>query len=31
MSNESRDHYHDDGNLAPSPRCGYIFEAAFQA
>ena len=29
-SNESRDHYHADGNLVPSPRCGYRFEAAYQ-
>ena len=29
-SNESRDHYHEDGNLVPSPRCGFGFEAAFQ-
>ena len=29
-SNESRDHYHEDGNLVPSPRCGFSFEAAFQ-
>ena len=28
---ESRDHYHEDGNLVPSPRCGFRFEeAAFQ-
>ena len=24
-SNESRDHYHEDGNLVPSPRCGFSF------
>ena len=29
-SSESRDHYHEDGNLVPSPRCGFSFEAAFQ-
>ena len=29
-SNEFRDHYHEDGNLAPSPRYGFCFEAAFQ-
>ena len=29
-SNESRDHYHEDGNLVPSPQCDYSFEAAFQ-
>ena len=29
-SNESRDHYHGDGNLVPSPRCGFGFEAVFQ-
>ena len=29
-SNESRDHCHEDGNLVPSPRCGFSFEAAFQ-
>ena len=29
-SNESHDHYHDYGNLVPSPRCGFSFEAAFQ-
>ena len=28
--NESRDHYHEDGNLVPSPRCGFSFEAVFQ-
>ena len=28
-SNESRDHYHEDGDLVPSPRCGFGFEAAF--
>ena len=27
---ESRDHYHEDGNIVPSPRCGFGFEAAFQ-
>ena len=30
MSIESRDHYHEDGNLVPSPRSGFSFEAAFQ-
>ena len=30
MSNESRDHYHEDGNLVPNPRCGFGFEAVFQ-
>ena len=30
MFNKSRDHYHEDGNLVPSPRCGFCFEAAFQ-
>ena len=29
-SSESRDHYHEDGKLVPSPRCGFGFEAAFQ-
>ena len=29
-SNESRDDYHEDGNLVPSPQCGFSFEAAFQ-
>ena len=29
-SNESRDHYHEDGDLVPSPRCDFSFEAAFQ-
>ena len=29
-SNELRDNYHEDGNLVPSPRSGYSFEAAFQ-
>ena len=28
-SNELRDHYHEDGNLVISPRCGFSFEAAF--
>ena len=28
--NKSRDHYHEDGNLVPSPRCSFGFEAAFQ-
>ena len=27
-SNASRDHYHEDGNLVPSPRGGFSFEAA---
>ena len=26
-SSESRDHYHEDGNLVPSPRYGFRFEA----
>ena len=26
-SNESRDHYHEDGYLVPSPRYGFRFEA----
>ena len=26
----SRDNYREDGNLVPSPRCGFYFEAAFQ-
>ena len=25
-SNESRDHYHEDGNLVPSSPCGFCFE-----
>ena len=29
-SNESRDHYHEDGNLVPSPWCDFGFEAAFR-
>ena len=29
-SNESHDNYHEDGNLVPSPRCGFGFEAVFQ-
>ena len=29
-SNVSRDHYNGDGNLVPSPRCGFGFEAVFQ-
>ena len=29
-SNESRDHYHEDGNLVPNNWCGFCFEAAFQ-
>ena len=29
-STESRDHYDEDGNLVPSPRCSFGFEAAFQ-
>ena len=28
-SSESRDHCHEDGNLVPSPRCGFSFEDAF--
>ena len=27
MCNESRDHYHQDGYLVPSPRYGFRFEA----
>ena len=27
-SNDSRDHYHEDSYLVPSPRCGFCFEAA---
>ena len=30
MSSESRDHYLEDGNLVPSPRCGFSFEAALR-
>ena len=26
----SRDHYHEDGYLVPSPPCGFCFEAVFQ-
>ena len=26
-SSESRDHYHEDGNLVPSPRWGFCFSA----
>ena len=26
-SNESRDNYHEDGKLVPSPRCSFGFEA----
>ena len=29
-SNESRDHYHEDGNLVPSPPCIFGFEAALR-
>ena len=29
-SNESRDGYHEDGNPAPCPQCGFCCEAAFQ-
>ena len=30
MSNESRDHFHDDDDyLVPSPLCGFYFEADF--
>ena len=29
-SNESREHYREDGNLVPIPRYGFSFEAAFQ-
>ena len=25
-----KDHYPEDGNLVPSPRCGFSFEVAFQ-
>ena len=28
--NESCENYHGDGNLVPSPLCGFCFEAAFQ-
>ena len=28
-SNESRDHYHEGGNLVPRPPCGFGFEAVF--
>ena len=28
-SNESRDHYHEYGNLVPSPRRGFSFKVAF--
>ena len=27
-TNESRDHYHEDGNLLPNLRCGFCFEAS---
>ena len=30
MSNESRDHYHEDGYLVPNNRCGFGCEAVFQ-
>ena len=30
MSNESRDHYHEDGYLVLSPRCGFRCEAVSQ-
>ena len=29
-SNESRDHYQEDGYLVPSPRCGFCFQAVFK-
>ena len=29
-SNESRDHYQEDGSLVPSPRCRFCFEAALR-
>ena len=29
-SNKSRDHYHEDGNLVPSPRFRFSFEAALR-
>ena len=29
-SNESRDQYHEDGYLVPSPRYGFRFEAVFR-
>ena len=29
-SNELRDNYHEDGNLGPSPRCGFGVEVVFQ-
>ena len=29
-SSESRDHYHEDGNLVPSHRCSSSLEAAVQ-
>ena len=29
MSNESRDHFHEDGYLVPSPRYGVRFETLF--
>ena len=30
MSNESRDHCHEDGFLVPNPLCGFRFEAVSQ-
>ena len=29
-SNDTRDHCQQDGNVVPSPRCGFCFEAAFK-
>ena len=29
-SNESRDNYHEDGNLVPNHRCGFVFKAALR-
>ena len=28
--NDSHDHYHEDGNLVPNPRCGFCCKASFQ-
>ena len=30
LSNESSDHFHEDGKLVPSLQCGFCFEAEFQ-
>ena len=30
ISKDSHDHHREDGNLVPSPRRGFCFEAAFQ-